>query len=691
MADILFVQIPGENLRSGTDIVSTSGRDVIGVAPGRYVCDSLARAVLMAAHPRFVARSSNGRYWRALPEAGRIPVELGGAKGDGTTDDGPAVRATFAYAAAIGARGAAFGSARYRVELIPPAEQVVPGNPPQLVIPGTGAIHDFGGATFTRLGGGRGLSYHPTNLGTIADYPLAADVIAGSREVTLASAAGLAVGDTVLWQLGEFPYDTAETPNWDFARVEAIAGNVVRLDKPMPQALALGSVTGPNKRLCKLGVLTDHAIRDLTLTGPANEDGVSIYCGQRLTIERVGGRNLGNGTVVLQYCDGATVADCWHDTSNLDQGSFGAAFALAETRNCLLLRPRAKAALCLLKAEAGAEACVVGGHFENTRVDAQGQPLGAQVVVINAVGRAAVTVHDLTVTGFGGYRLTETSNGSPGYEGTVELGGVTRLRHPTAPFSIPLGAITGTLDLTIGGAREVYSFHRLRHWRRRFTLRDGEFVYAYGPAGLLVRARAYASPGVTLGAGQQLTGLYVGRLSDNGTNIADGPGKQLEPGEDVTIHCYGGTLGGPQWTWRHEPLALLCTTAAAAGLDAANEFLEFEGWFAQQADTATALPEEAFRNGGSGRDPLEAVFAAYDLPAVAAGATVTLDLAIPDMSAGDFIDAVRISGGFAPLELRGAEARDGTARLTLANPTATALDRAPADLAIAFFRPLAGT
>ena len=393
---------------------------------------------------------------------------------------------------------------------------------------------------------------------------------------------------------------------------------------------------------------------------------------------------------MLQYCDGVTVSDCWLDGSNLDQGSFGAAFALAETRNCLLLRPRATAALCLVKAEAGAEACVVAGHFDNTRVDAQGQPLGTQVVVINAVGSAAITVHDLTVTGYGGYRLVEISNGNAGYEGSVELSGVTRLRHATAPFSIPLEAITGTLDLTIAGQREVYSFQRLRHWRRRFALRDGEYLYAYGPAGLLARARAYTSPGVTLGAGQQLTALYVGRASDNGTNMADGPGKQLEPGRDVTIHCYGGTLGGPQWTWRHEPLALLCVTAADAGLDAANEFVEFEGWFAQQVETSTELAEDAWRSAGADRDPLEAVFPAFDLPAVAAGATTTINLAIPDMAASDFIEAVRITGGFAPLELRGVEAADGAARLTLANPTVSAVDRAPADLAVAFFRPIAG-
>lgn len=111
MADFLFNDIVNQNLRSGTDLVLTSGRDVIGLGMCRYISDALATLALQNAHPRFVARSSNGRYWRALPDAGRVAVEVGGAKGDGISDDGPDIRATFAYANAIGARGASFGSA----------------------------------------------------------------------------------------------------------------------------------------------------------------------------------------------------------------------------------------------------------------------------------------------------------------------------------------------------------------------------------------------------------------------------------------------------------------------------------------------------------------------------------------------------------------------------------------------------
>ena len=691
MTDFLFSDIVNQNLRTGTDIILTSGRDVIGAAPWRYVSDALATAALQSAHPRFVARSSNGRYWRAVPEGGRIAVEVGGARGDGTTDDGPAIRATFAYVNAIGARGASFGSGKYRAELILPSEQVLTSNPPIQLIASAG-IHDYGGAAFTRLAGGRGLVYHPGNIAPIIELPLAADVTAGARDFTLITGAGsnLAVGDTVMWQLGEFPYDTPETPNWSFATVEAVSGDTVRLDRPSPEGLVLSAVTGANKRLRKLNVLRGHIIRDLTLGGAAAEDGISLTCAERVRIERVGGKNLGAGTVVAQYCDGLTLEDCWQDGCVLTQASFGAAFAFAETRNVLVQRPRARATLGLIKAEAGAQVTVIGGRFENTLTNAQGQSLGPQVVVINAQGRASVTVHDLTITGYGGYRLLETSNGQVGYEGSALFSGTLRLNHASPPFSVPLSGVTGTLDLTIGGTREIYNFERLRNWRKRFVLRDGEHRYAFGPAGLLARARVYATPGVTVGSGGQLTGLWLGRLGNNGSNLADGPTREIEAGRDVNVAIYAGDVGGALWTLRNQPLSLLCTTAATAGLNAANEFVEFEGWFAEQPDLDVVLSEDAFRIAGDEQDPLEAWFPGYDLPPIAAGASQTILIPIADMQATDFVDSVRFVGGFAGLELRAAEPQAGAIKLILANPGTTTLDRAPTDLGIAFHREVSG-
>ncbi len=691
MADFLFSQFSSQTLRSGTDIIQTSGRDTLGVAPGRYVNDSRATAALFAAHPRFVGQSSNGRHFRALPEAGRIAVELGGAKGDTTTDDGPAIRAAISYAAAISARGVSFSSAGYRMEGVPPSEVITT---PTMVLPATSAIHDWGGARISRQSGGRGIIYHPDYAGGIVELPLAADVVAGTRSVTLATGSGIAlsIGDLVLWQLGEIPYDTTETFNWDIAKVIAINSDVVTLDKPIPSGLVRSTVTGPNKRLRKMAILRDLVIRDLTLDNIAGiQDGIALYGAQRVHIERVGGRNCGAGVVTGQYCDGLTIDDCWLDGTILSQASFGSAFAFAESRNVLINRPRARNALSLVAAEDDAQITVVAGHFENTLTDAGGNSLGNQVIVINAVGRASITVHDLNVTGYGGYRLTETSNGTAAYDGDVLLTGRTRLRHPDSPFSIPLDRINGVLEMEIGGVREIYNFGKLRRWTRRFALRDGQTSVVLGPKGILVRASVYASPGLSVGSTGQLAFLYLGRNGDNGGNIA-GPGNnRVVPGQQTPIPCYGGTVGGALWVLRSSQLQLVVGTNPGTSLNTANEFIEFEGWIADQGETPYAVSEADWRAADYGTEQYEALFTAYDLPAIAAGGELAVELAITDMTRSDYIDAVRMTGGLSGLLVRSSEALDGKARLIFHNPGTAPIDAAAADLAVQFCKPLIGS
>lgn len=115
MPDFLFTQFSQQNIKTGTDLVLTTGRSIMGVAAGTYVADSLANAALFAAHPRFVGQSSNGRYFRAMPDDNQLHVELGGAVGDGIVNDQPAIQAAVNYAEAVGIGAVVFSAAEYRL------------------------------------------------------------------------------------------------------------------------------------------------------------------------------------------------------------------------------------------------------------------------------------------------------------------------------------------------------------------------------------------------------------------------------------------------------------------------------------------------------------------------------------------------------------------------------------------------
>ena len=115
MADFLFPQFSAQLIKIGTDIVTTTGYNEIGKGGASYIADGLANAAFHAAHPRFVGKSSNSRYFRALPLNGALTVEVGGAVGDDIANDQPAIQAAVAYAEAIGCRSIVFTRPAYRL------------------------------------------------------------------------------------------------------------------------------------------------------------------------------------------------------------------------------------------------------------------------------------------------------------------------------------------------------------------------------------------------------------------------------------------------------------------------------------------------------------------------------------------------------------------------------------------------
>lgn len=115
MADFLFSQFTAQLIKLGTDIITTTGYNEIGKGGASYVADALTNSAFQAAHPRFVGKSSNSRYFRALPVNGALTVEMGGAAGDDTANDQPAIQATVAYAEAIGCRSIVFTKPAYRL------------------------------------------------------------------------------------------------------------------------------------------------------------------------------------------------------------------------------------------------------------------------------------------------------------------------------------------------------------------------------------------------------------------------------------------------------------------------------------------------------------------------------------------------------------------------------------------------
>ena len=479
---------------------------------------------------------------------------------------------------------------------------------------------------------------------------LAADVAVGDTTLTLAAGEGSkwSAGDTFLYRFGSLPFDLPEPLYWGFGTVRGVAGDVLTIDAPMPQAFALASVAAltfadafgtaglTNKTLRKWPLIADLTIRNLKIVGDPQgnaESGVFLQGARRVALRDVACTTVGSG-FLLQYVDGALLDGCsMLNSSQPGNASLNKGIGIAETRGIEIRQFVCGGVSTVVGAEANSQATVVGGRFDNTGNPATGASYGPQCVAFLALGLSQLTVRDFTLTGFGGYLLSEVANGVPAYDGRVRFEGGLTLIHDTMPASIGrLIDMDCLLDLRIAGAREVWDFAHPRWVKRRIYLRNGLYQSLGLPPGILRQARVYASQGCA--PGTALTDFYIGRTNDNGSTCIT----QLVAGETVTLPFTGD--GSALFQRRSEQLKLLVITASGSALDASAEFVDIECEIVPNllAPAFAWSAEEDVRAIGPGEGLREALFTGYDLASLPAGGTQQVDFAVPTMAAGDFVE-----------------------------------------------------
>jgi len=112
----LFADLADRAIPTPIARVESLGHTVEGRGVATYIADSLCDEALLAAHPQFVFRTRNDRIFRLLPLGNSLSAEQGGARGDASYNDQPAIQAAIDYAQAVGAGEVRFEQAIYRVD-----------------------------------------------------------------------------------------------------------------------------------------------------------------------------------------------------------------------------------------------------------------------------------------------------------------------------------------------------------------------------------------------------------------------------------------------------------------------------------------------------------------------------------------------------------------------------------------------
>lgn len=650
-----------------------------------------------------IARGLGSRALKSLPPTLEA---FGGGAGAASWRNREAFRDAFAAQT----RTISLSGGSYACETIPTTEAITlkwTGPQPSVIVgQGVSVIDGVRSELVATSSASRGIVNAPnaTWAWPKTESYLAADVAAGAMTLTLEAGQGAnwAVGDELLYKFGSLPYDFPEPVTWGFAKVRSKAGDVLTLDRPIPVSFALTEVSGKsytdsfgvtgrfNKTIAKMAMVGGFELRNLTVIGAAGTNthhAINVFGGRDINVRSCGARNVGAG-VFLQYVEGGIIEDCRIEDSNNAIGAWaGRALTIAECRDIQVRGVQAKGVKKYIFVEANSTVRVQGGIFENTGDPATGASFGAGAIVFHCLGRSNLAVSDFTITGHGGYSLSENYTADPAFLGAIRFEGTLSMTHPIEPNYINLDELNCLLDYRIGNTRQVWDFQRPQVWRRRIWLRNGMTQDFYGPTGAIRTARVYTSSGLTLGAGNKLSGFYIGKVANEGVNRTG----SLAAGQTKSIPFYGGTLGGISWTGRSTQTRLRVTTASGTDIDAASEYLDVEIEYAIDRfnpDFAWSSQNDEM-NSGPGGNLREAYFATQDLANIAAGATLQVDLAIPAMAVGDIVEGVSFGYALAGLSIRSMEAIAGACRVVFENQTGAAIDKPATAVRVLWRKPLA--
>lgn len=506
---------------------------------------------------------------------------------------------------------------------------------------------------------------------------------AGSNvfNIGAAAAANYAVGDKVLWRLGDIAFDPPETYNWKFARVTAtdVGSGTVTLDRHLSTAW---DGTGTNNRHlhkiqnCEGSVLGEFAVESLTLPDTHLGGGATLKVQNNIRIGAI--RSRGTQALALQYCENVeigTVAAQDYPSTGLNQGTV---LRVAESRGVrIALLTSENMGRHALVAEAASEVTIGTLRNHNTIESATGPGMA----VLAANGKSLVHVEKLLMTGLGGNSAFGAQDNSRISFGEV----ITNTATPIWVLPTP-GINCQRLSMTIDGIEERYEADKFLVWERIIWLTDG-MTGAPGNGEALIPVNGgivtecVVSFCGTTGARpvqDDFTNLNIGRTG-NSTNmktsipaVADGlPMSLLTAFNGGAFGSYAGTN---QWAMRAQrPRVAIVTPASGRNLNGSGKYVHIRmkvhpNVLAAQLDIGTApyLMDQGQWEPEASK--------AYDFGNIAAGATASTTLTVTGAALGDFVSELSFAAAVAEaLEFRGEVTAANTVTVKIKNPTTAAI------------------
>ncbi|MBT0668386.1 hypothetical protein HT136_08390 [Novosphingobium profundi] len=513
-----------------------------------------------------------------------------------------------------------------------------------------------------------------------------AEVIApiglGSSTFTLGSdaAAAFAVGDTVLWRLGDVAGDPAETENWGFASVLArnLTSGTVTIDRALAKAWTMPGTDLYNKFLYKVTVARGRNFGNLVFDGSAAPEGVrgiKFYREIAPRLESLFARRCTAGGLVFQYTENFHVGmvHCFDNPGTSSNN--GKAMRCAESSGYIAHLRGEYLGNSLISCEAGSSVAI--GYAEDFNTGTRGEP------IINSGQGCAIYIERMRFHGKGGVS-TVSRTGS----GILSFGSID-VAYDTDPVTLPLpGRDCMELTLTLGGTSEIYRAAK-GYWSERLIYLQDDFAnmsVTFDTPGVVTECWVYFGNCVAA----DFAAFRIGRSNSKSDAISFVPTTQRTyPVDCSNIYraglWWGANAGNMGWLNRGYAPAVQITAAAGRNLTGSGKFIKVRCYIIPDDNLVST------RVVGD-RDVLQSVgqlglsaAKSWSPGSLAAGASVVTTIAVSGAILGDPCTAA-ISTPLAGLALQSEVTANGTVTVKLTNPTLAAIDPGTVTLRAKAFR-----
>lgn len=491
-----------------------------------------------------------------------------GVKGDGVTDDRPAIQALLNAAAAAGVPEVYFPPGNYLLASVTTSTGAN-GSTPNVPATLTSALLVPPGVSVRGAGSGR-TRFTPTvncnafmirTAFTTNEATITANSAQGATTFTVDSTTGFTAGDLVATRVTQNASDPAEARWTVFATVVSVnSATSITLDTPAEYAMDTTTSLAVNRKFIKVSQVAEKMrLSGFHIQGNTNtRHGIGVFWARHLRFDDITGYDVGSGLINAQWVDNGRATDIYvFRCGAYGNTSKGRAISLSNVTNFTIENFSTD---YLDAASIYIESYSRDVRVNGFRINNRSTTRAVNYLVFSGVG-CEMFINGFTLTSWAAGNTAANQDSVVSFgpsDGRIQFHNVTLNMQLNQIRQFPFWATTGLFRVfDNSGVLRTFNMNKVERSNVAITLTDGATKTAWLRDGLVLGYEAAVPLGIT---SAQLTTFTVARVGIGSLNIP------WVAGQNVRVDTWIGDGIYPLYSKWDQSFRIQAIVAASAGV-----------------------------------------------------------------------------------------------------------------------------